>query len=59
MLLIYIIVAIVALSYIWYLIKKKRDEDDNIWDYSMDFKGFIGALLFLIIMILSIIKILF
>jgi len=59
MLLIYIIIAIAALSYIWYLVKKKRDEDDNIWDYSMDFKGFIGVLLFFIFMIIKIIQILF
>lgn len=58
MLLIYIIIAILAFSYIVYLFIRKEN-NNNIWDYSMTFRGFMGALLLLIFMILNIIKILF
>lgn len=54
----YILVAIVAFSYIVYLFMRK-DSTKNIWDDSMTFSGFIGALVLFVFMIIKIISFLF
>ncbi|MFD2904448.1 hypothetical protein [Sphingobacterium anhuiense] len=54
----YILVAIVAFSYIVYLfIRKGRNK--NIWDDSMTFRGFIGTIVLFVFMIIKIISSLF
>lgn len=52
---IYILVAIIAFSYIVYLIVRKQN-DNNIWDKSMTFRGGAGALVLLVYMIIKIIR---
>lgn len=52
----YILIAIVAFSYIVYLYVRKEESDNNIWDYSMTFRAFIAALVVLVYMILKIIS---